>query len=61
MNNKRFRLALIVILGLIVVDWLMGRILYFLDPEFRKYVDSKSLRETTTSGEKVNYVLKPAQ
>ena len=50
---KGLKILALVVMGIITADKLMGRILYFLDPEFKRYVDAKSKKERASAGENV--------
>ena len=57
--NKLWRFFQVVImaaLAVLLLDKAAGRILYFLDPAFRRYVDAKSNKERASAGENVNVI-----
>ena len=57
--------SIIIIIGLFVggfmLDKFLGRILYHLDPAFKRYVDAKSKNEKSSAGEKISITLRDEQ
>ena len=58
--NKLLKLLYVLILmalTVVTLDKAAGKILYFFDPAFRRYVDTKSNKEKASAGEKINALL----